>query len=537
MSDLLMTWLEQFSAFHFLRPQWLWLLVPAGLLYLAVLRQEDVFRRWKEIIAPELLEKLLVRRHRRWRFRPVHSACLTIALGAIAIAGPTWTREQPPFTEDKAPLVIALDLSREMDAIDVQPTRLERAKLKIHDLMRVRQGSRTALFVYAASAYMVLPLTADATLMDLYVQSLSTDLIFPSAKDTGAALRKIDAFLKNETVPGTILFITCGIERRAFPVFAQHGGDARNQVLVLGVGTTQGGPLRTASGQFATENGRRLFSRLDLDGLKALKSEADVPISTVTLDEDDVKWIQRRAVSHLQAVQQRDAKIRWVDQGYWLVIPIAVFAGLWFRKGWTIRWVTAGFAALIFLHGSPAAARDFHFIDLWLTPDQQGRYYYEKGDYASAAEHFRDPMWKGLALCRKNDYAGALNDFALVDTPESWFNQGNALAWLKKYPEAVHAYGEALKARPHWREAEDNLALIRSLIPPPKKPSDEEQEEAPNLKPDEIKFDEKGKKGKKSKSGVGAVPMADIWMRNIQTSPADFLRRKFAIESAEGKRK
>lgn len=63
------------------------------------------------------------------------------------MAGPTRRCEQPPFTEDKAPLVVALDLSRDMDAIDVQPTRLERAKLKIRDLMKVRQGSRTALFV------------------------------------------------------------------------------------------------------------------------------------------------------------------------------------------------------------------------------------------------------------------------------------------------------------------------------------------------------------------------------------------------------
>jgi Ca-activated chloride channel family protein len=93
-----------------------------------------------------------------------------------------------------------------------------------------------------------------------------------------------------------------------------------------------------------------------------------------------------------------------------------------------------------------------------------------------------------------------------------------------------------LRERPHWREAEENLALVRSLIPPPPKKSDEEQEEAPNLKPDEIKFDKKGKKGKKTLVNA-KEEMAEIWMRNIQTSPADFLRRKFAIESAEEKNK
>ncbi|MBV9572848.1 MAG: VWA domain-containing protein [Acidobacteriales bacterium] len=526
---------DQFSAFHFLRSQWLWLLAPAALLYLVVLRHEDVSKRWKEIIAPELLEKLLVGRHRRWRFRPVHSTCLAIALAALGMAGPTWKREQPPFTEDKAPLVIALDISRDMNAIDVQPTRLERAKLKIHDLMKVRQGSQTALFVYGSDAHMVLPLTADESLMNLYVQAISSDLIPPGAKDTAGAIHKIDTFLENETVPGTILFITCGIERRAFPSFARRNDDMRQQILVLGIGTVQGGPLRTASGQFVTEDGRRVFSKLDLESLKALNKQADIPISTITIDDDDVKWVQRHALSHLQAVQQSDAHVQWVDQGYWFVIPVALLTALWFRKGWTLRWTTAGLAVLFLFHAPSAEAREFHFIDLWLTPDQQGRYYYQRGDYATAAERFENPMWKGLALCREKDYQAALNAFALVDTPESWFDQGNALTYLKKYPEAVQAYNEALARRPHWRAAEDNLALVRSLIPPPPKKSDEEQEVAPDLKPDQIKFDEKGKKGKKGRASFGKEEMAEIWMRNIQTSPADFLRRKFAIESAEDK--
>jgi Ca-activated chloride channel homolog len=132
----------------------------------------------------------------------------------------------------------------------------------------------------------------------------------------------------------------------------------------------------------------------------------------------------------------------------------------------------------------------------------------------------------------KGDYAGALDQFVLVDTPESWFDQGNALAYLKKYPDAIRAYSEALRERPRWREAEENLALVRSLIPPPPKQPD--QQESPDLKPDQIKFDEKGKKGRKRLT-FSKQEMADVWMRNIQTSPADFLRQKFAMESFEEK--
>lgn len=528
--------MNQSQAFHFLRPEWLWLLAVATLLYFLVRQRQDISKSWQQIIAPELLENLLIRRKRHWRFRPIHAACLTIALGSIGMSGPTWSREKPPFTEDKAPLVIALDLSQEMDAIDVQPTRLERAKLKITDLLELRSGSLTAIFVYSSSAHMVVPLTSDKSLIGLYVQSLSSDLLAHGAKDTAGALGKIDKFLQNETVPGTILFITCGVERAAFPALIKHR-DARNQVLVLGIGTSAGGPIRISNGQFLAPSGHRVFSKLDISELAALKEAADVPVSTVTLDDGDIRWVQRHAFNHLQSVQQRGAQVRWIDQGYWLVIPTALLGALWFRKGWVIRWTAA--SALLFSLQTPIAQAgsfrrsDFHFVDLWMTRDQQGRYYFEKGDYATASKRFQDHLWKGLALARQGNYAAALDEFALIDSPESWFNQGNALAFLKRYPEAVKAYDQALHGRPGWREAEENLALIQSLIPKPKKPDKEQQQYDPNLKPDQIKFDEKGKGGKKGKMNFGKEQMADVWMRNIQISPADFLRRKFAVENAE----
>jgi Ca-activated chloride channel family protein len=78
---------------------------------------------------------------------------------------------------------------------------------------------------------------------------------------------------------------------------------------------------------------------------------------------------------------------------------------------------------------------------------------------------------------------------------------------------------------------------VESLIPKAKKKDkNEDQETAPNLPPDQIKFDEKGKQGKKTQIQeikLDPKKMADIWMRNIQTTPADFLRRRFAIQAVQ----
>ncbi|WP_158791720.1 VWA domain-containing protein [Granulicella sp. L60] len=470
--------------------------------------------------------------------RPIHMICLLIALGAIALAGPTWRREQPPFTEDKAPLVIALDLSQTMDAIDLDPTRIERAKLKLRDLLKVRNGARTALFVYSGTTHMVLPFTMDNSLFDLYLDSLTTSLMPGQGKDSAKALHTIEDFLKDETIPGTILFVTDGIEPHAIAAFRQF--TARNtdkdDILVMGVGTSQGGPVRASGNRLLDDSsGRRVFSKLDVSALRSLSS-IGVPATTLTLNDDDIRWIQRRVQHHLDAVQQNNIKTRWVNEGYWLTIPIAAIAVFWFRRGWTVRWTSTALTALILLP-SPVGNANFSWLDLWLTPDQQGRYYMEKREYQKAAGRYQDSMWKGLALIRAGDDEDALNAFALSDSAESWYNQGNALAHLGRYSEAAQAYQRALAQRPAWQEAKDNLELVRSFIPKEKKKEDEEGTEIPpNLPPDQIKFDEKGKGGKRAKiqqMKVDPTKMADIWMRNIQTTPADFLRLRFAIQAAQ----
>jgi Ca-activated chloride channel family protein len=527
---------EWWAAVHFLRPDWLWLLLAVPVIYLSFRIRDDMRARWKRYIDPELLDHLIVARKRRWRFRPIHMVCLLIFLGAMAIAGPTWKREQPPFTEDKAPLVIALDLSQTMDAIDLDPTRSERAKLKLRDLLRVRNGGRTALFVYAGTAHMVLPFTTDESLFDLYLSSLSTSLMPARGKDTGKALRTIEDFLKDEPVPGTILFVTDGIEPQALPALRKFTAENEGQteILVMGVGTSSGGPVRTSAQGFLTDNlGRRVYSKLDVNALRSLR-HIDIAATTLTLNDDDIHWIQRRVQHHLQAVQQRNRKTRWIDEGYWLTVPVAAVALFWFRKGWAVRWTSAALAVVFVVPSSGDQSR-FSWMDLWLTHDQQGRYYFEKAEYKTAAEKFEDPIWRGLALTRAGDYEEALNAFALSDSAEAWYNQGDALAHLGKYPEAVQAYKQALARRNPWPDAQDNLALVESLIPKAKNKDKDQEQEAPNLPPDQMKFDEKGEQGKKTQMRIKLDPkkMAEIWMRNIQTTPADFLRRRFAMQAAK----
>src|SRR5579863_738718 len=304
------------NSFHFLRPIWLLVIPFAVLIYVLHGFREDIRAHWKKVIAPNLLEHLIVKKAGGWTIRPIQMICFALIIGSVAVAGPTWRRETPPFTEDKAPLVIALDLSQTMDAIDLDPTRLERAKLKIHDLLAARNGGRTALFAYAGSAHLVVPLTTDDKLFSMYLDALSTSLMPKAGKDTAHVLAAIRDFLRDEEVPGTILFVTDGIEPKARPALQNLLQAEKDSALVLGVGTSRGAPIRGPGNQFVEDaSGRRLFSKLDVDALKSL-STLGVPATTLTLDDSDVQWIQRRVQSHLKAAQEQNAQTRWIDEGY-----------------------------------------------------------------------------------------------------------------------------------------------------------------------------------------------------------------------------
>lgn len=539
-----------FGEFHFLRPLWLLLMPAALLIVFAWHRFSDPRRRWRGVIAPHLLERLIVDGGRGWRLRPVHGACAALVLIGLAAAGPAWEREPPPFTEDKAPMVVAIDLSRSMDAVDLAPTRLERGKQKVRDLMQLRAGSRTGLVVYAGTAHMVVPPTDDPQFMALYLDALDTGMMPRAGKNAAAALALADTLLARESAAGTVLFITDGFDRAEIPVFAALARNSQVQVLVLAAGTTQGGPIRTADGRVATDQqGRPVQGTLDLAALKALSSDADIPLASLTLDDDDVNWVQRRAVRNMQAAQEKNAEVRWKEAGYVLTIPIALLAAFWFRRGWVVRWLPALLVALLVQAPRPAVAAPVvlttasikaFFLDAFLTPDQQGRWHFERGDYTAAAAHFQDPIWRGWASYRARDFAGALTAFAALATPDAFFMMGNCYAQLKDYPRALSAYDNALKGRAGFAQAIANRALIAALIEQEKKKKKDDGEEAPDTPPDKIQFDDKDDGGKKEKADMSRVQQqnAELWMRNLQISPADFLRQKFQIEAqqpAQGK--
>jgi len=177
-------------------------------------------------------------------------------------------------------------------------------------------------------------------------------------------------------------------------------------------------------------------------------------------------------------------------------------------------------------------------FSVW-TPNQQGHRLYEDADYARAAKRFVDPMWQGVALFRAGEFDKAASLFAGYDTAEAAFNHGNALVMQGKYEAAVERYARALELRQGWEDARVNREIALARAQALKKEGGDMT--GGKIGADEIVFD-KGKSspaaGEEQVTGGQEMPDAElrsIWLRQVQTRPADFLRAKFAQQYAARK--
>jgi Ca-activated chloride channel homolog len=160
-----------------------------------------------------------------------------------------------------------------------------------------------------------------------------------SGRDPAKALKLAEEILAKETAGGTILFVTDGIGVQYAPVFAEQRKTSRHEVLVLAVGTVQGGPVRSGKDGFlADARGQRVTASLDRKGLETLEQQAGTYVVGSTVDNSDLQKLIRRVNTRLKSLQAVDEKVPWEDYGYYLVFLALPLSLLWFRKGWTIRW-------------------------------------------------------------------------------------------------------------------------------------------------------------------------------------------------------
>ena len=458
---------------YFLRPWW-WLALAPLPVALWMLARNAGGRAALARLADAALLPYLVHDHGARRRSALALVALAWLLAVAALSGPAWQKIAAPLYVNGAARVVALSLSNDMLAQDMQPDRMTRARFAVRDLLDAAGDARTALVAYAGAAFTVAPLTDDEHTVLNLLRALQPDVMPVPGNDAAAGIRRSMELLQNAHVAGGGIVLVTDTAGDA-AVAAARAAHARGiRVDVLGIGTAAGAPVPRSGGGFAGGPGGLLMARRDDAALRAVANAGGGRYSVLQADGSGVATLGAPVAASGQASHGERAQL-WRDGGVWLLPLLLVLAALAFRRGWLLV-----LAVLVLPLGMPVAHAGTW--DSWFANrDQRALQALRRGDAERAQALAATPGVRGAADYRAGDYAGAAKAFAQARDARSRYNLGNALAKQGEYPKAIDAYRQALAQDPKFADARANLDAVEDWLKkhsPPQQGSGGRQQDA-----------------------------------------------------------
>ncbi|MCL1048762.1 hypothetical protein L2755_03810 [Shewanella abyssi] len=499
------------SSFAFVEPLWLWLFVPIGLLMYGLWRNRKMAQQQagEGVIATHLAKVFSMQNSQSATKAPIGLTLLTASLIIIALAGPSWLK--PSDDDIKAPLIIAVDLSPSMLKSAGSISHLERAKLLTSQLLMRGSSRPISLLAFAGSSHQVLPPSDQFELLALYLGYMSPQIMPVEGDDIDSLIGVIAAIPDAKEFGFDLLILSDGFE-----------GQGQGQALAKFT---------------AAQDARVLFASLTASAEPVATQLGFTVIKADSLLSGGDRWLKQVSKLEQAAIGQSS---QLVNQGYWLLYPAALLLLVFFRRGFSLYWTTA-IVLCVSLIPAPAHAQ---WLDWFFSADQQGQYYYDRGDYQAAALRFEDPSWKARAYYQAKEYSKAARLYRQQGDLQSLFNLAMTYTRGRNYSKAKRLYQLLLEIDPDFPGARKNLQIVTQLIEDIKQLGESQQEENPpeSINPDDMTDMNLGA----DKPQVGKIQVElqqlsveellnsdtkkEQWLRDISKDPQQFLAAKFQAQ-------
>ena len=452
------------ESFHFQQPEWFWVLIPVLILLWLLRPSREQSSAWLKVCDARLLPYLLEKPANSRFYLPLWLLAAGGLLAIIALADPVWEQQQQPVFRNEAARVIVLDLSNSMLSPDLKPSRLVRARYKVADILKQNMDGQTGLVVFAGDAFTVSPLTHDVDTIQALLSPLEPALMPAQGSRVDLGLQQATGLMQQAGIPqGDILLITDGFDGQRAIDAARQAYREGYRVSVLGVGTDAGAPIPTGRGGFLRDQqGEIVVPALEQTALRQLTAAGGGSYTAISSGAKDIDFLLSKMSMQLgEGTEQTGMNTAmWRSTGPWLAVLLLPLAALAFRRGWLL--------ALVILVGGtvsvPQPALALGWDDLWLRADQQAARALQAGEPEQAAQLARDPALRGTAEYKAGNFDAALDAFAAQADVDAEYNQGNALAQLQRYEDAIAAYDRALEKQPDMADALHNRAEVERLL-------------------------------------------------------------------------
>lgn len=241
---------------------------------------------------------------------------LYFALIIIAILGPTFGAARREIKSVGKDIMICVDLSKSMDAFDVQPTRLEKIKYEMKRLVAAFNSDRIGIIIFSSEAFMQCPLTYDQNALNLFIETMNTSLVPSSGTDFGPPLRMALKKLDDQEGPSTqqkskvIILISDGEDfGEETEDIAREIEDERIKLFTLGVGTEEGSQIYAGRSYKTDKSGNVVVTKLEAASLRTLARKTGGQYFEINENRNDVS----RLINTIDKIEGQMRDARFVD--------------------------------------------------------------------------------------------------------------------------------------------------------------------------------------------------------------------------------
>ncbi len=234
----------------------------------------------------------------------------------VALLGPSFGASRKEVKSIGKDIMICVDLSKSMDAYDIQPTRLEKVKFEMKKIVGAFNSDRVGIIIFSSEAFMQCPLTFDQNALNLFIETMNSSLVPASGTDFSPplkmALKKLedDKALSGQPKSKVIILISDGED------FGEETNDIAKEIedkgiklFTLGVGTEKGGNIYAGSKLKTDRQGNVVTSKLNVKSLRSLADKTGGQYFEINATQNDVS----RLINSIGKIQGELRDARFVD--------------------------------------------------------------------------------------------------------------------------------------------------------------------------------------------------------------------------------
>ena len=476
--------------FRFEDPIYLWLLLLVPVLVLvALLGHRKRKKQLKAFGDPELLKDLMpdVSAYRPWV--KLGLAVFAFALLVVMLARPQMGTKITHEKRNGIEAVIAIDVSNSMMAQDVVPSRLEKSKLLIENLVDHFTHDRIGLVVFAGDAFVQLPITTDYVSAKMFLQNIDPSLVATQGTDIAKAINlSMRSFSQQKDIGKAVIVIKDGEDHEGGALeAAKAANDKGVRVFILGIGSTKGAPIPLQEGGYLTDrNGQTVLTALNETMCKEIAQAG----KGTYIHVDNTNDAQEKLNDELAKLQRADTQAVIYSeygeqfQAVCIIVIILLIAEILILdiKNPKLRNIhlfgskkPMAMLLLLIVPTLAFAQSDRHFI-------RTGNKLYRNQNYPKAEVEYRKAMSQngsnahavynlGNALMMQQKDSAAIVQLENAGKMEAnktrkamaYHNIGTICQRHQLYGDAIKAYEEALRNNPNDNETRYNLALCKRL--------------------------------------------------------------------------